>query len=255
MQIVVPMAGLGQRFVEAGYELPKPLIPVDGVPMFVRAVAELPPAEHYVFVVHPDHVQRHHIDAAISRHFPGSRLVVAPGLTRGQACTVRLACAELNPHESVLVAACDNSHFYDAGRFAERTRDSALACLIWTYRHDQRVLVRPTAHGWVAVAGVSSVVTRVSCKVPLSATPLEDHAISGCFWFRTAEQMQRAIDESIAAGDTVNNEFYLDTVPNRLVQAGERVEVFEVEKYIGWGTPQDLDDYGRWQRYFAQHGR
>lgn len=92
MQIVVPMAGLGQRFVDAGYRLPKPLVPVDGVPMFVRAVEELPRADRSVFVVHPEHVRDHQIDAVIARYFPNSRVVVAPGLTRGQACTVRLAC-------------------------------------------------------------------------------------------------------------------------------------------------------------------
>lgn len=252
MQIVVPMAGLGQRFVDAGYQLPKPLVPVDGVPMFVRAVEELPRADRYVFVVHPDHVRDHRIDTVISRHFPGGRVVVTPGLTRGQACTVRLACAELDPHDSVLVAACDNSHLYDAGRFAEVVRDESLASLIWTYRNDQRVLVKPTAHGWVDVVGASNAVKRVSCKVPLSATPLSDHAISGCFWFRSAAELRELIDASVAAGDTVNNEFYLDTIPNRLVQAGRRVEVFEVEKYIGWGTPQDLEDYERWRRYFAE---
>ena len=42
MQIIVPMAGLGQRFVDAGYTVPKPLIPVGGLPMVVRVVNDLP---------------------------------------------------------------------------------------------------------------------------------------------------------------------------------------------------------------------
>ena len=43
MQIVVPMAGSGRRFSDAGYKLPKPLLPVAGVPMVVQAVRDLPP--------------------------------------------------------------------------------------------------------------------------------------------------------------------------------------------------------------------
>lgn len=42
MNIVIPMAGAGSRFAQEGYDLPKPLIPVDGVPMIVRAVQTLP---------------------------------------------------------------------------------------------------------------------------------------------------------------------------------------------------------------------
>ena len=91
MQLVVPMAGLGQRFADVGYALPKPLIPVDGVPMIVRAVEDLPETERHVFVVHPHHVQQHGIDRILQDQFRNARIVVAPGLTRGQACTVRLA--------------------------------------------------------------------------------------------------------------------------------------------------------------------
>ena len=39
------MAGEGQRFVNAGYNTPKPLIENDGLPMVVQAAKTLPPAE------------------------------------------------------------------------------------------------------------------------------------------------------------------------------------------------------------------
>ncbi|MCI0492902.1 MAG: NTP transferase domain-containing protein [Planctomycetes bacterium] len=251
MQLVVPMAGLGKRFTDAGYALPKPLIPVDGLPMVVRAVADLPPVDIALFVTHPDHVLQHRIDERISEHFPDCRVVVAPGLTEGQACTVRLAAAELDPDKPVLVAACDNTHLYDSKKLARLTVDSSIDCLIWTYRHDCRVLQKPEAHGWVRTRGNSSDVEAVSCKRTVSATPLDDHAVSGCFWFRTAQSMIDGIDSLVASDQRVNNEFYLDVVPNMLIADRRRVAVFEVEKYIGWGTPHELADYQRWERYFA----
>lgn len=253
MQLIMPMAGLGQRFVDAGYDLPKPLIPVDGVPMFVRAVSELPPAERYAFVVHPEHVQRYHIDAEIRRHFADALVIVTPGLTAGQACSVRLACDRLDQHKSVLVAASDNSHLYDAEKFARFVDDETVAGLIWTYRRDHRVLVRPEAHGWVDVCAGTHEVRKVSCKSRISENPLMDHAVSGCFWFRTVELLREAIDAIISTGETVNGEFYLDSVANPLIRRGHQIGVFEVDKYIGWGTPHDLEDYCRWRRYFSSN--
>lgn len=250
MQIVVPMAGAGQRFSRAGYTLPKPLIPVSGVPMVVRAVGDLPPADRLVFVCHSEHVAIHKIDQQLARYFPECRVVVAPGLTAGQACSVRLAGEHLDLDQPVLVAACDNTHLYDRARLAKRMADPQIDCLIWTYRHDPRVLVRPQAHGWVR-AETSGKVLEVSVKRPLSTTPLEDHAVSGCFGFRTAVLMLDGIDRLVASGQRVNNEYYLDSVPNLLLAEGRRVFVFEADKYIGWGTPEDLDDYLRWQRYFV----
>ena len=259
MQLVVPMAGLGSRFADAGFRLPKPLIPVSGLPMVVRAVRDLPPCDRMVFVVHPDHVREHAIDLELKRRLPGCRIVTTPGLTAGQASTVRLACDELDPAEPVLVAACDNTHVYDAAAFRRLAASGSFDALIWTYRRDCRVLARPEAHGWVRVAPDGLVrgaaehieATQVSCKEPISPAPLADHAITGCFWFRAAGLMQQAIDDLVASDQRVNNEFYLDVVPNVLVAQGQRVGVFEVDKYIGWGTPHDLEDFERWERFFA----
>jgi NDP-sugar pyrophosphorylase family protein len=252
MQLVVPMAGLGQRFADAGYALPKPLVPVDGLPMVVRAALDLPPADRRVFIVHPDHVRQYQIDEVLARHLPGCQIVVAPGLTQGQACTVRLAADELDLDDSVLIAACDNSHVYDIEAFDRLTGETGIDCLIWTYRHDTRVLHKPQAHGWVETRAGSIDVQRVSCKKPISSNLLDDHVVSGCFWFRSARQLIDGIDELVASEERVNNEFYLDVVPNLLVRQGRRVAAFEVEKYIGWGTPEDLQDYQRWERYFGQ---
>jgi len=38
MQIVVPMSGFGERFRRAGYDVPKPLIMVDGKPIIAHVV-------------------------------------------------------------------------------------------------------------------------------------------------------------------------------------------------------------------------
>ena len=43
LNIVLPMAGRGSRFANAGYTLPKPLIPVHGVPMIKVGVDNLTP--------------------------------------------------------------------------------------------------------------------------------------------------------------------------------------------------------------------
>ncbi len=105
-------------------------------------------------------------------------------------------------------------------------------------------------YGWVR-AGADGRVQAVSVKVPFSEAPLADHVISGCFWFRTAALMTEGIDELIRSNRRVNHEFYMDSVPERLLARGHGVGVFEVDKYIGWGTPDDLEDYQRWERYFA----
>jgi NDP-sugar pyrophosphorylase family protein len=251
MQIIVPMAGLGQRFSEAGYQTPKPLIPVSGLPMVLRVVADLPRVSRVVFVVHPDHVRHFQISKTLRQHCPKCEIITTPGLTEGQACTVRLAKDVADLDDDVLVAACDATHVYDAHEFEALRNDPSIDCVVWTYRGEPRVLTKPTAYGWVQTAPNSDVVAQISCKQPISSDPLNDPVASGFFWFRSARLMFDGIDQLVAQNVRINNEFYLDVVPNLLIAQGRRVVNFEAEKYIGWGTPHDLEDYQRWERYFA----
>jgi len=241
LQIVVPMAGKGQRFVDAGYTLPKPMLPIGGVPMVVRAVMDLPPAERIVFLVRTEHIEQFGLDKIICSHLPQAIIVPVERLTEGQACTVRLAADYLDRSAPVIVAACDNTHIYDPSRLATVIADSAISSVIWTYRGDHRVQRNPAAHGWVRVDGTR--VLEVSCKVPISNNPLNDHAVSGFFCFHQAGTMIEAIDREVIVGTRVNQEFYMDTVPNVLIADGERVEAFEVTRYIGWGTPTDYEAF------------
>jgi hypothetical protein len=196
-------------------------------------------------------VRRHAIDATLRRLVPAARVVVAPGLTAGQACTVRLAAAELDLDDDVLVAACDATHLYDADRFESLRLSGRADALVWTYRGEFRVLAAPRSFGYARVNAAGDV-EGVSCKTPISDRPLGDHVLSGFFWFCTGRLLMDAIDELVARDVRVNGEFYLDVVPNLLLAAGRSVAAFEVEKYIGWGTPEDYRDFERWERYFEQ---
>ena len=63
LTIVIPMAGRGSRFADAGYELPKPLLPVHGVPMIELVVANLRPSVpcRFVFVCRRERI-RHEME-------------------------------------------------------------------------------------------------------------------------------------------------------------------------------------------------
>jgi NDP-sugar pyrophosphorylase family protein len=254
MQIVVPMVGLGQRFRNAGYSTPKPLLEVDGVPMIVRVVRDLPETRTTVFVINHQHVLEYQIDKLLLQQFPNAELVIAEQLTDGQACSVQLAIPALNPKEDVLVVACDNSHLYDEPKWNQLISDPAVDAVIWTYRNEPRVLIEPKWYGWVE-ADENGIVKRVSVKKPISDTPLSDHVVSGSFWFRSAELLNQGISDLVRSNERVNNEFYLDAVPGRIMDRGGCVRVFEVDKYIGWGTPQDYEDYHRWSRYIQSSGQ
>jgi NDP-sugar pyrophosphorylase family protein len=236
---LIPMAGAGQRFVDAGYLLPKPLIPVAGVPMIVRAAGALPQADHWIFVCRAEHVRDAGIDRELERHFSPSTVLTVDRLTEGQASTCLLAAGELRSDDVLTIGACDNGMTYDPDRLAGLWHSGADA-VIWTFRGNPAVLQKPSMYGWVQL-GDDGRVTGVSCKVPLSDRPMEDHAVIGTFSFRKACDFLRAAERTIALNRRVNGEFYLDVVLDQAAADGLDVRVLEVERYVCWGTPQDLE--------------
>ena len=65
---LIPMAGAGQRFVDAGYKVPKPLIEIEGLPMVVKAAKTLPPADQWIFICKEEHIRENGIDKLLNSH-------------------------------------------------------------------------------------------------------------------------------------------------------------------------------------------
>ena len=114
--------------------------------------------------------------------------------------------------------------------------------LIWTFRNNPSVLQNPNMYGWVQV-DVSGKAEGVSCKVPISDQPMNDHAVVGTFSFKKAGYFLECADEMIRKSRKINNEYYLDVVLDESKTNGHNVIPFEIDKYIGWGTATDLEEY------------
>ena len=70
------MAGNGKRFLDAHYKIPKPLIKINGIPMFVRAARALPKADCFIFICLKKHVTSFKIDREIKKFFPDSEVII-----------------------------------------------------------------------------------------------------------------------------------------------------------------------------------
>jgi len=237
---LIPMAGEGQRFINSGYKTPKPLIDIDGVPMVVHAAKSLPKADKWIFICRKQHIAEKNIDYILTNYFPNAIVLSVDYLTNGQASTCLLAREYLEFDDQLTIGACDNSMVYDKDKFGESMRDND--ALIWTFRNNHTVLQCPEMYGWVNI-NESGKATGVSCKIPISNNPLNDHAIVGAFSFKKAELFFKYTDKMMKKNRKINNEFYLDIVLDELIIDKYNVHPFEVSKYTCWGTPEDLEKY------------
>lgn len=244
------MAGLGRRFSQEGFKEPKPLITVGDQPMFVAAARCLPQAKRWGFVCLKHHLECFPLKDAVQKNFSSYDLVVLDHLTQGQAQTALAGGSYFAAQEPLLIASCDNGMKWDPMAYAKLLEDPDADAVIWTFRHHPGLERTPLAWGWVETD--SGRVKRVSVKKPISSQPRQDHAVIGTFYFKEARYFVEAAAAMIKADDRVNGEFYIDQAINWLIKQGRQAVVFEVDTYLGWGTPDDWRTYNYWNNYFGK---
>ena len=109
LNIVIPMAGRGSRFVEAGYEMPKPLIDVGGQPMIDVVIDNIRPAapHRFIFICLQDHLDRYDLEKHLKIKSPGCKVVPVREVTEGAACTVLQSEKFIDTDDSLMIANSD----------------------------------------------------------------------------------------------------------------------------------------------------
>lgn len=255
-KVLIPMAGAGQRFAQTGYKVHKPAIMTmdrfDKVekPMVVCATRDLPgvmkDGSNVIYVDRTFH-KEDGVEDAIRKYYPQAQFITIDYLTQGQACTCMLAEEYLDPEEPLLIAGCDNGMDIDEKEFMRLTQ--SCDCIVFTYRHNEAVLANPNAYGWM-ITDEQGNVTGTSIKKAISDTPMEDPAVVATFWFKKASIFLEATAKMIQEDDRINGEFYVDQTVKHVLDLKYRAKIFDIDRYVGWGTPADYEGYQKTYTYF-----
>ena len=249
--LILPFAGFGSRFKKEGYNVPKPFIKVDNDEMVLRAVSDLPICDKNIFIGLNSHLVEYDIDTKLKNKFKTYDLIGIDEVTEGQACTCEIGInnSEVDLEDPIMISACDNGVYYDTQKYLELVNDEEIDIIVWSFRNSQTSKVKPNSYAWLDV-DENDYIKYVSCKKFIYDDPLKTHAIIGTMFFRKGKYFIDGLKQNYKLNSRVNNEFYVDDVLNRNIENGLKVKVFEVDHYVCWGTPDDLNTYNYWKEYF-----
>ena len=235
MNIVIPMAGRGSRFRDAGWTIPKPLIEVSGEPLYAWALKGLPLENaRRIILIALDEIAN---DAAfrddVHRRFGGHdvEILSVGAVTEGQACTVLLAREFIDTGDGLLIFNADTYQ-----------RSSGLPSLIEAPSVDGVLSAfRAPGNQWSFVkVDDSGRVIETAEKRRIS-----EWASTGMYYFRRGADYVAAADAMISEGDRTRGEFYVAPLYNRLIAAGAHIAMDVVDSVHVLGTPQDVDEFLR----------
>ena len=108
INIVIPMAGAGSRFVDAGFSMPKPFIDVCGVVMIERVLENLKVNNtRFILIARDEHLVSEKASFDRLRKKYDCEILTVDKLTEGAACTILLSCWRINNDEPLLLAYSD----------------------------------------------------------------------------------------------------------------------------------------------------
>lgn len=231
LNVLIPMAGAGSRFEQAGYTFPKPLIEVNGKPMIQIVVENLNINANYIYVVQKSHRIKYNLDALLNLITPGCRVIEVDGVTEGAACTALLARNLINTDEPLFFANSDQFVEWDSNEFMYRMNETD---------SDGGIVTFEATHPKWSFAKVndSGIVTEVAEKNPISNT-----ATVGFYYWKKGSDFVKFAESMIEKNIRVNNEFYVCPVFNQAIKEGKIIRTFNIKKMWGLGTPEDLKYY------------
>ena len=231
LNVLIPMAGAGSRFEQAGYTFPKPLIEVSGKPMIQVVVENLNLDANYIYVVQKLHREKYNLDALLNLLTPGCKIVETNGLTEGAACTALLAKEYINNENPLFFANSDQFVEWDSNEFMYKMQETNAdgGIVTFTATHPKWSFTKINEEG---------LVTEVAEKNPIS-----NIATVGYYYWKHGSDFVKYAEKMIEKNIRVNNEFYVCPVFNEAITHGKKIRTFNTSGMWGLGTPEDLNHY------------
>ena len=233
MRVVIPMAGKGSRFAQAGYTFPKPLIEVNNKPMIQVVVDNLGLEAKYTFLVLKEQYDQYALKYLLPLICGDNEceIVIVDQVTQGAACTVLLAKEFINNDEELLLANSDQWVNWDSDHFLRFMRNK---------NADGGIVTFSATHPKWSFAKVDEggVITEVAEKKPISNV-----ATVGIYYFKHGKDFVEGAEQMIEKDIRTNNEFYVCPVFNEIIGDGKKVYNYPIAEMKGLGTPEDLQRF------------
>lgn len=234
LNIVVPMAGRGSRFIKAGYKMPKPLIDICGHPMIEYVVKNIcPKQEHqFIFICQQEHLEKYDLVQTLERMAPGCAVVAVDYITEGAACTVLLAGKYIDNDDFLMIANSDQYVDMDIDEYIAAMRDYDGLIMTMPANDPKWSYIRYDKDGFITMVREKEVIS--------------DQATVGIYNYRHGGDFVKYARQMIQKNIRVNGEFYVAPVYNEMVEAGKKLVYKDVgTKMHGLGTPEDLEAFTR----------
>lgn len=232
----MPMAGEGSRFRDAGWKTPKPLIELNGKPLFMCAIESVKiegVSMKYSLIVRREHIDEYGIDNGIKDFIPDAMVYSVKNTTRGAVETCMIAESGIADDDAIVVMDCDlefRSEAYKKIIKESLGNSGATGGALVSFESDL------PNYSYVEVDKNGNVIRTAEKEV------ISNHALCGAYFFSSGKEFKEAAHQLLNA-PMEKPEFYVSLLFNILLTKGDKVQLAPMEFYRSYGTPEELQQY------------
>jgi NDP-sugar pyrophosphorylase family protein len=231
INVLIPMAGLGSRFQKVGYNLPKPLIEINGQPMILKALNSLDLDGQYFFVISKnEYTQR--IKETILTVKPNSKFIEIDYTTEGPACSALLHKQNINNDNELVIVNCDQIMVWNSKHFLYNARMYDGAVVTYYNNTNKNSYAKLSNKGLVLEIKEKEVISNIS--------------LNGIHYWKKGSYFINSTEEMIAKQDrAINGEYYIGPSYNYMIKNKYNVGIYHIpnEYHHSVGVPEDLKKY------------
>lgn len=237
--LLLPIAGRAQRFIDAGYLMPKPLILARNKHVIDWSLSSINMKMYnLIFIVRLDHIYNFSIDKILKQKFGDDiKIVVTDKVTRGALETCTLAQKYIDNDLPLTIYTPD---VYFEPTFDPNSISKSSDGFLLTF------LANSSDHSYSDVDELGNVSRVVEKEV------ISQHANVGLYHFKTGKMFMKYANEMIEKNILVKNEFYIAPMYNLMLRDGLSITAADTEKMHVLGTPDTFEFFC--ERVIAKFG-
>lgn len=228
--ILIPMAGLGNRFQKEGFTVPKQLINLGNKHLIDISLSCISTEDaNLIFIIRDDHIYNFRMDEILKQKFGENiQIVVIDHLTRGSVESCMYAEKLIDTEQPLIIHTLDIEFFpkFDPKQIKFLNADG----LILTFKSNS------TNYSYAKTQ--DDYVIETAEKKAISS-----NACVGIYAFKKGSDFCTYARQMIEQNILVNNEFYIAPLYNLLIQNGLKIVAQSVEKMHVFGTPDEYRFY------------
>lgn len=232
LNIVIPMAGRGNRFVQAGYTNPKPLIDIYDHFMIEYVVKNLKPnREHrFIYICQKEHVEKFNLKTILKKISSNCEIIIVDYITEGAACTVLLAEKYIDNENPLMIANSDQFVNIDINDYLKAQKDLDGLIMTMPANHPKWSYIKYNKDKYVSLVREKEVIS--------------NEATVGIYNYKHGSDFVKYAYKMIEKNIRINDEFYVAPVYNEMIENGKKIGFYNIgDNMHGIGIPEDLKKF------------